>query len=88
MSLKRMRWHSCQRRRRRSARGAWAGIAIDGSERRLRVDLKRSDEVRASVHRRPEASDLYAHPLPGADRDAAQRIGDLLSGSKRVAYQA
>jgi integrase len=27
----------------------------------------------------------YAHLLPGADQDAAQRIDDLLSGSKRVA---
>jgi integrase len=30
----------------------------------------------------------YAHLLPGADEDAAQRIDDLLSGSKRVANQA
>ena len=30
----------------------------------------------------------YAHLLPGADQDAAQRIDDLLSGSKRVANQA
>ena len=29
----------------------------------------------------------YAHLLPGADQDAAQRIDDLLSGSKRVANQ-
>jgi integrase len=29
----------------------------------------------------------YAHLLPGADQDAAQRIDDLLSGSKRVAKQ-
>jgi integrase len=27
----------------------------------------------------------YAHLLPGADQDAAQRVDDLLSGSKRVA---
>jgi integrase len=30
----------------------------------------------------------YAHLLPGADQDAAQRIDDLLSGSKRVANQS
>jgi integrase len=29
----------------------------------------------------------YAHLPPGADQDAAQRIDDLLSGSKRVASQ-
>jgi len=29
----------------------------------------------------------YAHLLPGADEDAAKRIDDLLSGSKRVANQ-
>jgi len=29
----------------------------------------------------------YAHVLPGADQDAAQRIDELLSGSKRVANQ-
>ena len=28
---------------------------------------------------------IYAHVLPGADEDAARRIDDLLSGSKRVA---
>jgi integrase len=30
---------------------------------------------------------IYAHVLPGADEDAARRIDDLLSGSKRVANQ-
>jgi integrase len=30
----------------------------------------------------------YAHLLPGADQDAAQRIDDLLSGSKRVANRS
>jgi integrase len=30
----------------------------------------------------------YAHLLPGADQDAAQRIDDLLSGSKTVAKRA
>jgi integrase len=30
----------------------------------------------------------FAHLLPGADQDAAQRIDDLLSGSKRVANQS
>jgi integrase len=29
----------------------------------------------------------YAHLLPGADQDAAQRIDELLSGGKRVANQ-
>jgi integrase len=29
----------------------------------------------------------YAHLLPGADQDAAQRIDDLLSGGKRVVKQ-
>ena len=29
----------------------------------------------------------YAHVLPGADHDAAQRIDNLLSGSKRVANE-
>jgi integrase len=29
----------------------------------------------------------YAHLLPGADQDAAERIDDLMLGSKRVANQ-
>ena len=30
---------------------------------------------------------LWAHLLPGADKDAAKRIDDLLSGSKMIANQ-
>jgi integrase len=47
------------------------------------------DEVSSRLGHADTAMTLsvHAHLLPGADENAAQRIDDLLSGSKRVANQ-